>query len=445
MIDLLPEITSLVLVFLTPADRMFLEMSCKHFARLNATRSNLNEEYIMDVASHGSLDLCVIAMNRWPDADWYLCAAAISHGHFSLLKSLSRLGCDLNADAAVAVVENDSLSTNQKRKFLKWLRAKRCPWDGRCTMIAASLGDLKLLKWLRENGCDWDYRTCAEAALEGHLGVLKWACGMGCEWDESLIISAVASGHVEIVKYVRENDAFEYDSLVTYAVTARKNQLEMLKYLIETGSSWDPEVCNEALASGHLDVFDWAYGNGCPVNLETAVNAAQFGYMDIFKTILETEHQSFAEENSAWYQEINRAAVRGGQLELLKWFHDAVPFELTLKQCTKLAVEAIRQNHEDILDWLLKFDLEIVDLYVAAIWNNHLHILKKLHYVSPQVDNPAEICLEAIRAGHIRILVWLVGAGYVFDSPYYYQVAASLRDLKVLKFLRSNGCPPSFS
>ena len=77
---------------------------------------------------------------------------------------------------------------------LKWALQRHCPYDeGRCLVIAARVGHLRILQWIQQeevnrgstSSCiNWAENICIAAARGGHLEVIRWLRLQGCPWNE---------------------------------------------------------------------------------------------------------------------------------------------------------------------------------------------------------------------------------------------------------------------
>jgi hypothetical protein len=54
------------------------------------------------------------------------------------------------------------------------------------------------------------------------------------------------------------------DMCASTSWAAEKGHLEVLRYCVENGCSWDAEVCSSAFENDHMDLLRWACENGCP-------------------------------------------------------------------------------------------------------------------------------------------------------------------------------------
>ena len=84
----------------------------------------------------------------------------------------------------------DSLSDDQKWRYLANAVARGCAWDDLTVYKAALHGHMALLQWVHANGNEWDGGACEGAASGGHLAVLQWLHANGYDWEEDVCAAA---------------------------------------------------------------------------------------------------------------------------------------------------------------------------------------------------------------------------------------------------------------
>ncbi|MDE2101057.1 MAG: hypothetical protein KGL39_27670 [Patescibacteria group bacterium] len=74
---------------------------------------------------------------------------------------------------AVAAVYN-------RLAFIKYVRARGCPWNGLETYHAITGGHEELLQWAHANGCPLPDDACNVAHRNGQNAILRWLATNGC-------------------------------------------------------------------------------------------------------------------------------------------------------------------------------------------------------------------------------------------------------------------------
>jgi hypothetical protein len=104
--------------------------------------------------------------------------------------------------------------------------------------------------------------ACSLAARGGDLEVLKWLHNTGCPCDSATCRAAAGGGYLEVLKWLHHQGC-PWDAATCYAA-ATGGHLEVLKWLHNTGCPWDSETCYAAATFGHLEMLKWLRNQGCP-------------------------------------------------------------------------------------------------------------------------------------------------------------------------------------
>ena len=248
---------------------------------------------------------------------------------------------------------------------VKWLRRKKCPWEGwdeyaftdlpehNACNGAAEGGHLGVLKWLRDEGCRCDENTCISAAKGGHVHILKYLHENGCPVPQSRTLEkrlcrvAAEGGHLDVLKYACELEC-EW-SYYTSFQAAKGGHLHVLEFLHENGCAFkykqtDINVSKGAAEGGHLDVLKWLRENGCPWNAATCGGAARGGHMQLLKYL--------RENGCPWDADTCCFAALRGDLDMLKYAHEnGCPIDHThsLWSCSMYAAKS---GNKDVLKYV---------------------------------------------------------------------------------------------
>lgn len=120
--------------------------------------------------------------------------------------------------------------------------------------------------------------------------------------------------------------------------------LDVVKYLREKNCDWDSTACSEAAEKGYLDILKWLHENGCHWDYFSLKGAAEHGHLKILQYLVEN-HCKF---NNVF--PLMESAVKGGNLELIKWLRT----KLTISLETSLCSIASDCEHWDVVLWLIK-------------------------------------------------------------------------------------------
>jgi hypothetical protein len=210
-----------------------------------------------------------------------------------------------------------------------WLREEQgrepCPWGHTTCDSAAEGGHLEVLQWLRraeqqEERCPLSHKIGAIAARHGHLDILQWIffnAGALLDGEDEherrerqtaviLCGDAAAHGHLHIVQFLRDqNCMWEDDSIIRglrpgfVSRAAYDGHLNVLRYIFTQDDDFpvnfgrDDAVCNAAVRGNQLEVLKWLRAQKTPV--------------------------------FAWSNQTAFYAAEGGHLEILKWMRSQSP------------------------------------------------------------------------------------------------------------------------
>ena len=228
-----------------------------------------------------------------------------------------------------------------------------------------------------------------ESLVEKRFALFEWAVHQNCPVNSSFILEELA----------------------------RNEQFELLKMVQPKCLCWPSvSVSCAAARSGRLEILEWLYSNGFPLNIHcsdrppTVLNdcsmaAASEGHLHILKWMKKICHVSDVFHFSTW-----RAAVRAGHLPILKWFNSSRGLKWAC-----LFSDAIQSGDMATLKWLER---------------NHCF----------SIDD--SLCDVAASQGNIPALEWIIN--HYPSSPWNgrtCQNAASSGHFECLKWLRQKGCP----
>ena len=177
----------------------------------------------------------------------------------------------------------------------------------------------------------------ARAALYGYFdGIQQLYATLGGQWDDFACSNAAQNGHLEVLQYAHGNGC-AWDAW-TCSNAALHGHLNVLKFAHEQGCPWTEHTCSNAALNGHLHILEYARVNGCPWNEFTCSNAALNGHM----VILVYAHT----RTCPWNSYTCSNAAQNGHLDILKyarmfhcpWTHHTIQ-------------KAVEHGHIDVARW----------------------------------------------------------------------------------------------
>ena len=144
-----------------------------------------------------------------------LCVYGAVHGNQDLIALGITCGHPTDSIVHTAII-------HQQFKTAEWCLERFFPWDRKhaCLFFAAN-GFLPMLEFAHAHGCKWNDNYCGLVAQNGHVDVLKWA-------------------HDLNPKNMTKFDAIS-------ACTVMSQQIEVLKWVIETGYVLKEYIYHDAL------------------------------------------------------------------------------------------------------------------------------------------------------------------------------------------------------
>ncbi|WZN64194.1 putative ankyrin repeat protein [Chloropicon roscoffensis] len=250
--------------------------------------------------------------------------------------------------------------------------------EGDLVNYAVFLGSVEILRWLVEEK-EWEPNETFSGlwvGLGGSVEVLEYLLESGSEFDRNVCMGAAIGGRLEALKWLRDQDP---------------------------PCPWDAGTCAYAAAGGHLDVLKFlrAQDPPCPWIEDTCAYAAKGGHLEILKWLRAQDPRCpWSELTCAW-------AALGGHLDVLKWARSQDP---ACPWSEETCREAARNGHLDVLKWARSQDPPCPwDRHTcfAAAYGGHLEVLKFLRAQDPPCPWDMRTCWGSAYGGHLDVFNWL--------------------------------------
>lgn len=229
--------------------------------------------------------------------------------------------------------------------------------------------------------------ACRIAAINGHLRILKWLLTLFDFANNSIISSVSSSSSESTDESAKENQKDLIDTTKSKNVNIIENTIKQIKltklktkYII---TNFFEIACHNAALGGHIDVLEWLLETIDRQNIKIAYDICQY-------------------------------AIKGNQLETLKW---AISINCHFGHEHMYLI--IDKEYLHMLEWLCKIYKEYVvnydelfSIYVKAVDCDKLEVVKWLHNNKMIDTSGASICDLPIRLGRLDILKWLHKKGY---------------------------------
>ena len=179
---------------------------------------------------------------------------------------------------------------------IAWLQDQGVPLDidgWRCGRGACQGGSMEVLRLLEREG--WRITdtpvVCLCLAYGGHLEGLRWAKDQGCELYATHMSRAALGGHIEMIEWLRREFKLEMTAQIP-RFAAQAGRLETIKYLAKEGCAVDETTAEEASKGGFVDVLEFLWAGGFPVDLGACkMNAVLHGQGQVVEWVEEAERR----------------------------------------------------------------------------------------------------------------------------------------------------------
>merc|ERR1711968_312527 len=152
-------------------------------------------------------------------------------------------------------------------------------YDNEIMHLAGFQGDLETIAWLQDQGVPLD--------IEGW----RWAKDQGCELYATHMSRAALGGHIEMIEWLRQEFKLEMTAQIP-RFAAQAGRLETIKYLAKEGCAVDETTAEEASRGGFVDVLEFLWAGGFPVDLGACkMNAVLHGQGQVVEWVEEAERR----------------------------------------------------------------------------------------------------------------------------------------------------------
>ncbi len=317
--------------------------------------------------------------------------------------------------------------------------------------FGASIGSIPICVWGLYYGSD-DMNISTVAARYGHTHVLKWAINMFCPWNTVTIIAAAKSGNLSTLEYI-VGVIFGGGGFITfsnaYMTAAKYGHAHVMDWLndkiVELSSqnpnfegdfardrsNWEHNICVIAARYGRTNILIWSYKKLGHVCQKSCKVAARHGHLETLKAIT-----PMCDTRDT---DIIRCAVKGGHFEVIQWaFANGYP-------AGDYAVNTMCElGHLDMFRWIMERGFpRIAKFLESAAERGHLHILK---WAASDGFNAGtlKVLTAAVFGRQLEVVQWLRSIGCPWDVSIS-GMALVREDTRTLRWLMENGCPWDFT
>lgn len=324
-----------------------------------------------------------------------------------------------NAEQSCFPLAAGAAAYNGHLEIVKYLTKKRVH-DRYLVIRAIEGGHLEIMKYLikLENLTDFNL-FMEQAAVNGQIVIFKYFIkkGFTCPYG---IMKAATFGQIEMVKYLTETGYYYSDDALEAA--AVEGHLEVLKYLIEQGN-YRTTIVDKAASKGHAEVVKYLVKIGKGYSSAAFKSGYQQGNVEIVRCLLEDGHPCSSDALDF--------AAEHGHLELVKYLVG------TGKPCTSNAIDrAAWSGHTDVIRCLVEDGRSCTsNAFFNAAGSRKLEILEFL--IENRNDCSAEAVSIAAESGYFDIIKRLIEAGAPCTEKAIGKAAAGKHE-EIVNYLQEN-------
>ncbi|KAG1687476.1 hypothetical protein DVH05_005167 [Phytophthora capsici] len=294
-----------------------------------------------------------------------------------------------------------------------------------CLEVAASRGDVKTIKWLFEHfkDCEVAVEVVQVAAKNGQLQVLQFlmenekTSGHTVHWGCRSLVEAVENGHSEVARWLFQHATNEYgEAQVTNTIKTalRVGDVKMAEFLLPQGKC----ILDYAEFCSNPDIIEWKLDCGYFKRDAFSAGVAikylvPSGRLDLMQRIAELHEPP--PDNSDWATNWRSAMVLAcvyGDRAILQWLMDHPGGRWILQGDDRLFSELVFSSAYNgniaVMEFL--YDRRTInnvrDALVHAIRENHFDMVKWLIKHFPESERVPDYCVvdEAARYGRLEML-----------------------------------------
>lgn len=299
------------------------------------------------------------------------------------------------------------------------------------TSVHGVVNTAEMVDWAIEAGCPRRFPLFTAAAIRRDFNMMKYIADRhNIDWHRAFTICAILSCDVEIMDWCYENGNFCYSiDLVENIVRERKpGYKEVIAWLNERNFDIkkldyaEPDIIEEPLynyydhaltAIYHRDIADLIVDLPLieDVNLSDGLYREAAAQEDI--EIIEIINIYFPDADN-----VTHALTQAVEMDNIPLAQSI--FQLGCILDSTLYNRAIQNHSITMLEWLLEIECPINrEVYISAYEEGQIHILDWLFQHGFEIIHD-ECMVDAIVAGNLDSIKWLVSLGYQLDDRNLY-------------------------
>lgn len=286
--------------------------------------------------------------NGCPTSNELLSAALYGKCDTNMFQWLLNRGCKIDGSLSEAV--GDVIVQKNNVSELEYYISLGIRPDEYASSVAASSGAIDVLKYLVINKYPLDDEIIALSPVS-NTELIMWLVTNGCVWDGNTLEDAIREGNVELVTWLVQIDDGSRDLYATtelLEVAVEEGNVHLVRWMIEKGFEWGEDLCNNAAASGDLDMLKLLRENHpgrgpVPWDFHTCCAAARSGKLETLTWAIDNGCEWKSERDKS-----DNLGVTGYYVDIVKYAwekHLMLDYKKIYKTC-------IRLGYKDTLEWI---------------------------------------------------------------------------------------------
>jgi hypothetical protein len=221
-----------------------------------------------------------------------------------------------------------------------------------------------------------------------------------------IIISLAAlHGHIPIVQWIHQQHPIDTPWIYTARNAAEGGHLDLLQWAYANGCPLDDWVTCKAAAIGRLDIIQWARSQDCPWDEYTPRYAAKEGHLHVVEWVMAN--------GCPRSKSLLESAATNGHLPVVRWAHEN-GYEWGWH------IDAARNGHLEVLQYMASEGCVMEPCLAAcAAASGQMAVVQWAVQQPWSVHTGDDMMQSIVAGGRMDILQWLVEGRYVQPTSWW--------------------------
>lgn len=217
---------------------------------------------------------------------------------------------------------------------------------------------------------------------------------------------AIANGYIEIYQWARKNGC--HCGRRAHVIAAKNGQTDALKWMLAHGYTFNKNICAHVAYNNHLETLQWLYLQGYPLSTWTFACAARKGHLHIVEWL--HQHGCLYTALAVWL------AIGYNRTSIIAWFVENHP-DWFKQHAESVICGAISAGNLDIIELHTTRGYIISELCCAVITLcGPLNIIDWAHQQGIEINTDL-LALRATEHNLYDIALWIQSKNLVINDP----------------------------